>query len=271
VGSEDIRTSTSGEISLGGFPRDRWHTEYLGCVYRSAVEMALAHVASGRPAVLKTDLWNEVLGGPRDIAGHFQVRQGCRFFGVDLVRRVCVQAHSRLPTVQVVQADIRSLPFRAGSFDAVLDLSTLDHLPDAEFGRTIDEYRRVLRNGGVLLVVFWQRSIFMRQRLFLKRLLGRRENPDQYYFPRASVRASLGSGLMVVREFVAGLPLIPPHPLTNLVLGVLPPRALRRFLQLLVVFEGSSLMRPVLKHVAGLYGIAALWQWDAPDRHPGVK
>lgn len=262
MGAKDTGTLTSEGIPSDGFPGGRWHTEYLGRVYRGAVKMALARVSRGRPSVLKTDLWNEVLGGPRDIAGHFQESQGCRFFGVDLVRKVCVQAHLRLPTVRVVQADIRSLPFRAGSFDAVLDLSTLDHLPDAEVAGTIGEYRRVLRIGGVLLVIFWQRSFLVRQRLFLKRLLGRCEKPDQHYFPRAAVRASLGGGLVAVKEFLAGLLLIPPHPLTNLVLGKLPPGGLARFLRLLVAFERSSLMRPLLKHVAGLYGIVALRQQE---------
>jgi len=271
VGGECIRTLTSEEIPQGRFPGGRWHAEYLGHVYRSAVEMALARVVSGPLAILKTDLWNEILGGPRDIAGHFQGRQGCQFIGVDVVRQVCVEAHSRLPAVRVVQADIRSLPFRAGSFDAVLDLSTLDHLPNAEVTRTIDEYRRVLRNGGVLLVIFWQRSLLMRQRLWLKRLLGRREKPDQHYFPRAAVRASLGSGLVVVKEFVAGLLLIPPHPLTNILLRMLPPGGLTRLLQLLVAFERSGLIHPVLKHVAGLYGIEALRQEDVPNNLPTAE
>lgn len=228
----------------------------------------MARVDGGPQSVLKTDLWNECLGGARDLAGHFQQRHGCRVFGLDLEYQVCAQARSRVPAVYVVQADIRALPFRAGSFDAVLDLSTLDHLPDDGVTQAIDGYRRVLRDRGVLLLVFWQRNFIMRQRVFLKRLLRRREKPDQHYFARAAVRAKVGSGLDVFEEFVAGLLLIPPQPLTGFVLGRLPAKWLTRFLRRLVDLEHSAIVRPLLSHFAGLYGFAALRRRDAEQDRP---
>ncbi len=53
-----------------------------------------------------------------------------------------------------VFARAEQLPFRAGSFDTVLGLSMLDHLPEPS--RLLDEARRVLRPGGVLLLEFPQ-------------------------------------------------------------------------------------------------------------------
>ena len=266
--SDQIHALLSEEIASGGSIRGRWHAEYLGHSYRSAVDRAMARV-DGRPqSVLKTDLWNECLGGTRDLAGHFQEQHGCRFFGLDLEYQVCARARSRVPAVHVVQADIRALPFRAGSFDAVLDLSTLDHLPDDGVAQAIDGYRRVLRDRGVLLLIFWQRNFLMRQRVFLKRLLGRREKPDQHYFARAAVRAKLESGLVVVKEFVTGSLLIPPQPLTGFVLGRLPARWVTRFLRRLVDLEHSAIVHPLLKHFAGLYGFAALRRKDAEYDRP---
>ena len=265
---DQIHALLSEEIASGGSVRGRWHAEYLGHSYRSAVDRAMARV-DGRPqSVLKTDLWNECLGGTRDLAGHFQERHGCRVFGLDLEYPVCAQARSRVPAVHVVQADIRALPFRAGSFDAVLDLSTLDHLPDDGVARAVDGYRRVLRDRGVLLLIFWQSNFLMRQRVFLKRLLHRREKSDQHYFARAAVRAMFGGGLVVVEEFVAGLLLIPPQPLTGFVLGRLPAKWLTRFLRRLVDLEHSAFVHPLLKHFAGLYGFAALRRKDAEDDRP---
>jgi SAM-dependent methyltransferase len=70
--------------------------------------------------------------------------------------------------VSYVYSDLRSLPFRDSWFDAVVSLSTLEHVgmdnssygsneavasdPDAELTRAVAELLRVLRPGGELLV-----------------------------------------------------------------------------------------------------------------------
>ncbi len=254
---EDELQVLVGEESLAAAsPRGRWHAEYVGRSYRSAVERAIARRREGTRTVLKADLWNEALGGARDVAGHFHETLGLRFVGIDIALEVCTRA--RVPSVSVVQADIRALPFRSGSFDAVLDLSTLDHLPEAGAAQAIAEYRRALHAGGVLLLVFWQRSFLVARKLALKRLLGRREKTGQHYFRRADVRAMLGEGLAVFDEFVGGALLVLPHALTGFLLGRLPERARSRLLRWVMRLEHSATALPVLKHVAGLYGIAAL-------------
>jgi SAM-dependent methyltransferase len=43
-------------------------------------------------------------------------------------------------------------PFRAASFDAVLSLDALVHLPRGEEGRALEEFARVLRPGGLLVL-----------------------------------------------------------------------------------------------------------------------
>jgi SAM-dependent methyltransferase len=49
--------------------------------------------------------------------------------------------------------DVRSLPFATGTFDGVLSTSTLDHFTDpGELDRSLAELRRVLRDGGVLVL-----------------------------------------------------------------------------------------------------------------------
>lgn len=250
--------------------RGRWDTEYLGRCYRSVVETAMLRAGRGTRTVLKTDLWNEALGGARDIAGHFHETHGHRFFGLDLARRVCAEARSRVPTVRVVQADIRALPFRPQSFDVVLDLSTLDHLPEAGVVQALGEYARVLRDGGVLLVVFWQRSLLVRQRLLMKRLLGLREKSNQSYFARADVRAGLGKTLTVLDEFVAGTLFVPPYRLMGVLLDRLPARALSALLRGVAAVERWDAARPLLKHVAGLYGFAALRSQRVAPRPPSV-
>jgi SAM-dependent methyltransferase len=71
--------------------------------------------------------------------------------GVDIDPEAVAGARSRCgDSVEVREADIRSLPFEAGSFDLVVCWETIEHVEEGE--RAIAEFHRVLRPGGVLLI-----------------------------------------------------------------------------------------------------------------------
>jgi len=53
--------------------------------------------------------------------------------------------------IEAVQGDILHLPFRDGTFDAVVARGVLHHVP-GHLGRVLDEVRRVLVRGGILFV-----------------------------------------------------------------------------------------------------------------------
>ncbi|MBI4043470.1 MAG: class I SAM-dependent methyltransferase [Candidatus Diapherotrites archaeon] len=53
---------------------------------------------------------------------------------------------------RVVQANARKLPFKSNSFDIVFFLETYEHLHDWEIRETLSEVRRVLKEGGRLIV-----------------------------------------------------------------------------------------------------------------------
>ena len=55
--------------------------------------------------------------------------------------------------VQVSVADMRTLPFAAGRFDAAFSVAAIDHLPWPGIEATLRETARVLRPGGQLLIV----------------------------------------------------------------------------------------------------------------------
>ncbi len=57
------------------------------------------------------------------------------------------QYHGRVPLIQL---DAQALPFASGSFDVVLLFEAIYYLPDP--GRFVAECRRVLRDGGRLLI-----------------------------------------------------------------------------------------------------------------------
>ncbi|MGB3634106.1 MAG: methyltransferase domain-containing protein [Rubrobacteraceae bacterium] len=83
-----------------------------------------------------------------------------RIEGVDVSDRMLDQARRNLGDaavdVRLQIADVRSLPYEDASFDAVVCAHVLEHLDDPLEG--ISEMVRVLRPGGVLVVVATRRS-----------------------------------------------------------------------------------------------------------------
>lgn len=51
-----------------------------------------------------------------------------------------------------VQADMNALPFRSGSFDLLLSIDVLVHMPRGEEGTPVREMARVLEPGGLLVL-----------------------------------------------------------------------------------------------------------------------
>ena len=56
------------------------------------------------------------------------------------------------PAVRFIAADLHSLPFADGEFDVVYCVSVLEHT--RSYARILDEFRRVLRPGGSLILTF---------------------------------------------------------------------------------------------------------------------
>jgi demethylmenaquinone methyltransferase/2-methoxy-6-polyprenyl-1,4-benzoquinol methylase len=65
-------------------------------------------------------------------------------------------ARARAKGLETVEADAEDLPFADASFDAVMCVSMLHHVPDRP--RALREQRRVLRPGGRLAVVVYARE-----------------------------------------------------------------------------------------------------------------
>jgi len=102
-----------------------------------------------RCAVLKTDLWDEV----KNTRILQWVRgQGAAVFGVDISPPTVRQARAAFEggDLRASVADVRRLPFRDGSFDAVYSMGTIEHFRDTE--TALREIHRVLRPDGRAVV-----------------------------------------------------------------------------------------------------------------------
>jgi SAM-dependent methyltransferase len=78
---------------------------------------------------------------------HLSRRAG-RAVGVDLDEQVVTAGQRLFPRTRLLAADARALPFGDGEFDAVVFISTLEHIEDP--GAALSEVARVLKPGGQL-------------------------------------------------------------------------------------------------------------------------
>jgi len=150
--------------------------------------------------LFKTDLWDEAKN-TRILA--WASRHGARAYGVDISEPTVVQARAAFDRepLHAAIADIRDLPFRAASFDAIYSMGTIEHFRDPE--RALGEMARVLGPGGRAIV-----GVPNRHDPFLRPLLAAALQAVGLYaygyersFSRRALRAMVErAGLEVVAE-----------------------------------------------------------------------
>lgn len=139
-----------------------WHGDATSKLWRAhsdAVNVALLDrwlPARDSGRVLKTDLFDEAVG-----EGLVPVlrTEGASLTGVDISARVVDAARARYADLETAIADVRSLPYPDGCFDAIVSNSTLDHFESvAELDSGIAELERVLAPGGTLCITLDNRQ-----------------------------------------------------------------------------------------------------------------
>jgi SAM-dependent methyltransferase len=109
-------------------------------------------------SILKTDLWDEAKN-TRILA--WASRRGARVYGIDISEPTVLQARAAFDTgsepvpsrrkgLRSAIGDVRELPFRDATFDAIYSMGTIEHFDETE--RAIEEMARVLKPGGRAIV-----------------------------------------------------------------------------------------------------------------------
>lgn len=145
-------------------------------------------------------------------------RGGADVVGVDLTETGVGLSRRRFEhgnlTGRFLVGSAEDLPFASDSFDCVCSMGVLHHTPDT--ARGVGELRRVLRPGGLLVVMLYHRNSAVYRRLQLRSRLQHRPvqelvnevdgvgNPKGDVYTRAEMRALL-SGCDDVRCSVAYL------------------------------------------------------------------
>jgi len=72
--------------------------------------------------------------------------------GVDLSEKLLAIAKKEHPTISFIKADIRSLPFKKETFDAIWAVAVIHHLEKKDISKALNEFYRVLRPHGYLFL-----------------------------------------------------------------------------------------------------------------------
>ena len=99
--------------------------------------------------ILKTDLWDEARN-TRILA--WASERGARAYGVDISEPIASQARRAFAgtALRCAVSDVRDLPFRDASFDAIYSMGTIEHFDETE--RAVAEIARVLKPGGRAII-----------------------------------------------------------------------------------------------------------------------
>lgn len=99
--------------------------------------------------VFKSDLWDEAKN-TRILV--WASRQGASVYGVDISMPTVLQARAAFDgqALRCAASDVRALPFRDESFDAIYSMGTIEHFDETD--RAVEEMARVLKPGGRAIV-----------------------------------------------------------------------------------------------------------------------
>jgi SAM-dependent methyltransferase len=91
--------------------------------------------------------------GPGQLA-HFLHERGVDVFGVDLSPRMVEEARRANPGIEFQTGDMRKLDIEEGSLAGIAAMYCIIHIPREEVTDVLKGLRRLLRPGGMLLLVF---------------------------------------------------------------------------------------------------------------------
>jgi len=98
------------------------------------------------------------------------------YFGVDSSEKLIEIAQKFFPKSKFLVADALNLPFPENFFDKIYSIALLHHIPSEEFRiQVLKETKRVLKEGGILVLTCWKihrkREIFILLKYILLKLI----------------------------------------------------------------------------------------------------
>lgn len=108
--------------------------------------------------ILKTDTFNEVIHEGRSFIKPIlgQLPNVKEAYAVEILPARAEEARKRVgDKATIITGDLTKVEFERSQFDAILDLSTIDHIHPLDVEDMIKKYALWLKTGGKLLIVAW--------------------------------------------------------------------------------------------------------------------
>jgi SAM-dependent methyltransferase len=241
---------------LSVFEKDLWNRFAVEKDSRPGIDKILGRYKSGEirgilekwvPAlgakkVLKTDLREEASGEDEIL---FSLSEcGLSVFALDISVKMAARADigqkRRGLKQKYIAADVRNLPFKNNSFDAVVSNSTLDHFfNDTDLVRSLLELKRVLKPGGKAIVTLNNScNINFYLMLKLEKALGLIPYPVQFYSMHKLRKIMKEAGLVIRDKSYIVHIISPLNSLLLLLRRFVPENAVNRIAESIVYLSG---------------------------------
>jgi SAM-dependent methyltransferase len=135
--------------------------------------------------------------GPGHVARYLHER-GVQVCGVDLSAEMVDRARRLIPAVEFQQGDMMALDIPDETWVGIVAFYSLIHIPRTDMLHALDELRRVLRPGGVLLLSFHIGD----DTLHLDDLWGQKVCVDFFFFRSAEMAGYLTSAGFEIEEII---------------------------------------------------------------------
>jgi SAM-dependent methyltransferase len=124
--------------------------------------------------------------GPGQVARYLHDK-GVQVRGLDLSPALVEAARKLSPGIEFARADMRSLPIEDDSLGGIVAFYSIIHIPRPDIVSVLTEFKRVLRPGGLLLLVFH----IGQDTVHLDEWWGRRVSVDFHFFSSEEMRRYL--------------------------------------------------------------------------------
>ncbi|SCX03723.1 class I SAM-dependent methyltransferase [Mycolicibacterium fluoranthenivorans] len=147
--------------------------------------------------------------GPGHVARYLHDR-GARTIGLDLSPGMIGTARAAHPAVDFQVADMRRLPFPDDAWGGIVALYSIIHIAPTELAAVFNEFSRILRPGGTVLVSFHVGD----ELRHVEEMLGSPVDLDFQFYRRGFVEGSLQSAGFVLSAYIERQPY--PHEVATL-------------------------------------------------------
>ena len=133
--------------------------------------------------------------GPGQVAQYLHER-GVQVTGIDLSPAMVERARRLVPGVEFRRGDMTALDLQDGTLAGIAAFYSIIHIPREDHVRTLTELRRILRPGGLLLLVFHIGD----STIHLDEWWGRKVSVDFHFFPTADIAVHLRTAGLTIEE-----------------------------------------------------------------------